>query len=355
MNQFGRILVEWYEHNRRDLPWRQTKDPYKIWISEVILQQTRVVQGYDYYCRFIERFPDFHLLADADDDDVMKCWQGLGYYSRARNLLEAARSIRDRSAFPDTYEEVRALKGVGEYTAAAICSIAYDMPYAVVDGNVYRVLSRWMGVDTPIDTSSGKKVFAELAAECLVKECPGVYNQAIMDFGALQCVPASPQCGACPLMDSCVAYREKKVSLLPKKQRKTKVLDRYFIYLYIHASEYTFLYKRPAGDIWQNLYEFPLIEPDGSVLEEEFFSLLELHSLLGTAKVNKVRKIGNRIKHVLSHRIIYADCYELEVNQDCVLPEEYKKVRIDDLHKFPVSRLSSHFFSLILNSDIKTK
>lgn len=355
MNQFGRILIEWYECNKRDLPWRQTKDPYKIWISEVILQQTRVAQGYDYYCRFIERFPDFHVLAEADDDEVMKYWQGLGYYSRARNLLEAARSIRDRSTFPDTYEEVRALKGVGEYTAAAICSIAYDMPYAVVDGNVYRVLSRWMGVDTPIDTSSGKKVFAELATEWLMKEHPGVYNQAIMDFGALQCVPVSPQCETCPLIDSCVAYRERRVNLLPKKQRKIKVLERYFIYLYVHASEYTYLYKRSAGDIWQNLYEFPLIEPDRDVLEEEFFFLSELHSLLGATKVNRIRKIGNRVKHVLSHRVIYADCYEVEVDKDCVLSGAYQKVLVDDLHKFPVSRLLSHFFSLILNSDIKTK
>lgn len=346
-------MIEWYEHNKRDLPWRETKDPYKIWISEVILQQTRVAQGYDYYCRFIERFPDFRVLAEADDDEVMKYWQGLGYYSRARNLLEAARSIRDRNAFPCTYEEVRALKGVGEYTAAAICSIAYDMPYAVVDGNVYRVLSRWMGIDTPIDTSSGKKVFAELAAEWLVKECPGIYNQAIMDFGALQCVPVSPKCGECPLMETCVAYRESKVDRLPKKQRRTKVQDRYFIYLYIHTSEYTYLYKRPDGDIWQHLYEFPLIEPDRNVTDEELFSLPEFRSLLQRVEVGLVRRIGNRVKHVLSHRIIHADCYEVEVKQECTLPEPYRKVRIDDLHKFPVSRLLSHFFSLILNSDIK--
>ena len=186
MNQFAPLLIDWYEHNKRELPWRQTQDPYKIWISEVILQQTRVAQGYDYYCRFIERFPDFHALAQADEDEVMKYWQGLGYYSRARNLHEAARSIDSQEYFPKTYAEVRALKGVGEYTAAAICSIAYDMPYAVVDGNVYRVLSRWMGVDTPIDTSEGKKIFAALADELLPKETPGLYNQAIMDFGALK-------------------------------------------------------------------------------------------------------------------------------------------------------------------------
>lgn len=353
MNQFGEILIEWYNRNKRELPWRQTCDPYKIWISEVILQQTRVAQGYDYYCRFIGRFPDFHVLARADEDEVMKYWQGLGYYSRARNLQTAARSIDERDCFPETYEEVRALKGVGEYTAAAICSIAYGLPYAVVDGNVYRVLSRWMGVDTPIDTAEGKKLFAALADELLVREKAGLYNQAIMDFGALQCVPVSPRCEDCPLKDSCVAYRKGTVGELPRKQRKTKVLDRYFLYLYIHTSDSTFVYKRPAGDIWQNLYEFPLVEPGKDIKEEEMFLLPEFQSLLSSCKVKLVHRIGGRVKHVLSHRIIYADCYEVEVEDDAVLPELYQKVFVKDLHKFPVSRLLSHFFSLILDTDIK--
>lgn len=355
MNQFAPLLIDWYEHNKRELPWRQTQDPYKIWISEVILQQTRVAQGYDYYCRFIERFPDFHALAQADEDEAMKYWQGLGYYSRARNLHEAARSIDSQEYFPKTYAEVRALKGVGEYTAAAICSIAYDMPYAVVDGNVYRVLSRWMGVDTPIDTSEGKKIFAALADELLPKETPGLYNQAIMDFGALQCVPVSPKCEVCPLMDSCVAFRKGLVGELPKKKRKTKVLDRHFIYLYIHTSGCTFLYKRPAGDIWQNLYEFPLLEPDRSLSEEELFSFPEFQQLLSQCEVKLVRRMGQRVKHVLSHRVIYADCYEVEVTEKSLLPEKYQRVPVADLYKFPVSRLLSHFFSVILDSDIKTK
>lgn len=356
VNQFSESLIRWYEQHRRELPWRETKDPYRIWISEIILQQTRVAQGYAYYCRFIERFPDVCSLAEAHEDEVMKMWQGLGYYSRARNLHEAARSLAGRGRLPETYKEVRAMKGVGDYTAAAICSFAYDMPCAVVDGNVYRVLSRWMGVDEPIDTAAGKKLFAQLADQLLDRKHPAVYNQAIMDFGALQCVPVSPKCEQCPLADSCVAYHRGLVDVLPKKERKTKVLDRYFIYLYIHdAAGHTFLYKRPAGDIWQNLYEFPLLEPDRDTAEEELFSLPAFRELLSSCKVELVRRVGRRVKHVLSHRVIHADCYEVVVTENSQLPERYRRVRIEDLHKFPVSRLLSHFFSLLLKSDIKTK
>ena len=267
MNQFAPLLIDWYEHNKRELPWRQTQDPYKIWISEVILQQTRVAQGYDYYCRFIERFPDFHALAQADEDEVMKYWQGLGYYSRARNLHEAARSIDSQEYFPKTYAEVRALKGVGEYTAAAICSIAYDMPYAVVDGNVYRVLSRYFGIDTPIDSTEGKKLFAALADEMLDKKHPAVYNQGIMDFGAIQCTPQSPDCLFCPLVGSCSALSKGLVAKLPVKQHKTKTTNRYFNYIYVRAGAYTFINKRTGNDIWKNLFELPLIETPTALSE----------------------------------------------------------------------------------------
>ena len=229
MNAFSRILLDWYAEHKRELPWRETKDPYRIWISEIILQQTRVAQGYEYFQRFVERFPDLVALAEADEDEVMKYWQGLGYYSRARNLHAAARSMN--GVFPRTYEGVRALKGVGDYTAAAICSIAYDMPYAVVDGNVYRVLSRYFGVETPIDSTQGKKLFASLAQEMLDEKHAALYNQAIMDFGAIQCTPQSPSCMFCPLADSCSALATGKVNLLPVKQHKTKTTDRYFTYI----------------------------------------------------------------------------------------------------------------------------
>lgn len=230
MENFSRKLIDWYRENGRDLPWRRTKNPYLIWISEIILQQTRVVQGYDYYQRFVARFPDVFALAAADEDEVMKYWQGLGYYSRARNLHAAARRMAEAGGFPVTYTGVRALKGVGEYTAAAICSFAYGMPYAVVDGNVYRVLSRWLGIDTPIDSAEGKKLFVRVADELLDRERPGLYNQAIMDFGALQCTPVAPDCLFCPLNDSCVARLKGIAGSLPVKQHKTKVTNRYFNY-----------------------------------------------------------------------------------------------------------------------------
>lgn len=351
MNRFAEKLITWYEVNQRNLPWRETKDPYKIWISEIILQQTRVAQGYDYYCRFIQRFPDVFSLAEADEDEVMKYWQGLGYYSRARNLHAAARSIAGMGKFPETYEEVRKLKGVGDYTTAAICSFAYDLPCAVVDGNVYRVLSRWMGIDEPIDSTKGKKLFAGLADELLDKKRPALYNQAIMDFGAIQCVPSSPSCLFCPLNDSCVALQTGKVDALPCKQHKTKVIPRYFHYIYVCAGEYTYLRKRPAGDIWQNLYEFPLIETSEAMEEEKLFASDDFSALLQGNPIKNVRLIEKNVKHVLSHRVIHANCYEVTLEADgCELPG-YLRVRVDDLHKFPVSRLVSRFFSLILNQN----
>lgn len=353
MNLFATTIIDWYKENKRDLPWRDTKDPYKIWISEIILQQTRVVQGYDYYCRFMEHFPDVETLAKASEDEVMKCWQGLGYYSRARNLHEAARTIAEKGAFPVRYEDVRALKGVGDYTAAAICSFAYDMPYAVVDGNVYRVLSRWLGVEEPIDTGAGKKLYASLADEMMDKSRPALYNQAIMDFGALQCVPSSPSCLFCPLSDSCVALQKNLVDKLPWKSRKTKVLDRYFSYIYVRTGVHTFIKRREAGDIWQNLYEFPLIETEQEVGEEEIFSLPAFRELVGNRSIRMFRVVSPEVKHVLSHRVIHARCYEVELEEEDAVLSGFQRVLIDDLHKFPVSRLISRFFSLLLKPNYK--
>lgn len=258
MNNFSEILINWYREHKRELPWRESSDPYLIWISEIILQQTRVVQGYDYFIRFIKRFPDVTSLAEADEDEVMKFWQGLGYYSRARNLHAAARSMN--GVFPKTYPEVLALKGVGEYTAAAICSFAYNMPYAVVDGNVYRVLSRYLGIETPIDSTEGKKLFASLAGEFLDKSRPAVYNQAIMDFGAIQCTPQNPACLFCPLAGSCMALSKSMVAQLPVKQHKTKTTERFLNYIYVRAGACTFINKRTGNDIWKNLFELPLID-----------------------------------------------------------------------------------------------
>ena len=348
MNKFCILIEEWYGMNGRNLPWRDTTDPYKIWISEIILQQTRVVQGYDYYCRFIQRFPDVFSLAEADEDEVMKYWQGLGYYSRARNLHAAAKTVAELGHFPTDYDGIRALKGVGDYTAAATASFAYNIPKAVVDGNVYRVLSRWMGINEAIDNAAGKKLFRELADELLDKEHPALYNQAIMDFGALQCTPSSPNCLQCPLNESCVAFEKKIVDQLPVKQHKTKIRNRYFVYLYIHDTDTTFLRKREKNDIWQNLYELPLIEEDNYISEEDLLTNEKFSSLLRGQTVESLRLYNKKTKHVLSHQVIWTDFYEVKLVDGTSDLKGYMRVRVDDLHKFPVSRLISRFFSLIL-------
>lgn len=315
MEEFSHKILAWYGSGRRDLPWRDITDPYRIWISEIILQQTRVAQGYDYYLRFVERFPDVESLAEAEEDEVLRLWQGLGYYSRARNLHTAARSIVERGGFPTTYEDIRALKGVGDYTAAAISSFAYGLPHAVVDGNVYRVLARHFGLDTPIDSTRGKKEFAALAQTLLDTKHPGRYNQAIMDFGALQCVPQSPPCEACPLTDSCVAWAEQRVGLLPTKSKQTAVSERHFVYVYLRSGGKVWLHRRPSGDIWQGLYEPLLAEFDHRPYEEE----RSAHPLLAPiAAVAPLRLIKQGVKHVLTHRRIYADFYE------ATLPAEWQ-------------------------------
>lgn len=336
-SNFSSILINWYQEYKRELPWRESADPYLIWISEIILQQTRVAQGYDYFLRFIERFPDVASLAVAEEDEVMKYWQGLGYYSRARNLHAAARSMN--GVFPKTYSEVLALKGVGEYTAAAICSFAYGMPYAVVDGNVYRVLARYLGIDTPIDSAEGKKLFAALADELLDKAQPATYNQAIMDFGAMQCTPLSPNCMFCPLAETCSALSRGLISQLPVKQHKTKTTNRYFNYLYVRMGNYTFVHKRTGNDIWKNLFEFPLIETSKSVSEEAFLALPKLCSLFDKGEVPVIRSVCRDVKHVLSHRVIYANFYEVTLPEGSGSFSAYQRVRMEDLEQYAVSRL----------------
>ena len=343
MGEISAILLEWYSQNKRELPWRESKDAYRIWVSEIILQQTRGSQGYDYFVRFIKRFPTVEALALADEEEVLVYWQGLGYYSRARNLHAASRQVVAMGGMPCTYEGVRSLKGVGDYTAAAICSIAYGLPYAVVDGNVYRILSRLMGISVPIDSSSGKREFALLANELLDRRLPGEYNQAIMDFGALQCLPQSPQCESCPLAGRCVAYASGTVSQFPVKQHRTTTKNRFFNYIYVRAGAYTFISKREADDIWRNLYELPLVETEEEVGEEEFYALPQLQRLVAEKEKPQFRLLCRGVKHVLSHRVIYANFYE------AVLPENTKsfssclKIREEELDKYPVSRLVSLF------------
>ena len=341
MNNFSEILINWYREHKRELPWRESSDPYLIWISEIILQQTRVVQGYDYFIRFIKRFPDVTSLAEADEDEVMKFWQGLGYYSRARNLHAAARSMN--GVFPKTYPEVLALKGVGEYTAAAICSFAYNMPYAVVDGNVYRVLSRYLGIETPIDSTEGKKLFASLAGEFLDKSRPAVYNQAIMDFGAIQCTPQNPACLFCPLAGSCMALSKSMVAQLPVKQHKTKTTERFLNYIYVRAGACTFINKRTGNDIWKNLFELPLIETASSVTEEELLALPELIKLFDKEEVPVVRSICRNVKHVLSHRVLYANFYEVVLPEKTKSFSSYLKIKTNELEQYAVPKLIHAF------------
>jgi len=343
-------LSAWYLANKRELPWRDISDPYLIWISEIILQQTRVNQGMSYYLRFIERFPTVADLALSDEDEVLKYWQGLGYYSRARNLHKAARQVMTDfgGIFPFEHADVLKLAGVGDYTAAAICSFAYDQPFAVVDGNVYRVLSRLFGIETPIDSGTGKKEFAGLAQELISKSDPGIHNQSIMEFGALQCVPVSPDCAACPLQLNCRAYELSIVDKLPIKSKKTKVTNRYFNYFFIELGGKTYLQKRIAKDVWQNLFEFPLVEADSLLTVEELMETDGFKNLFSGIGEVEVVKISNPMKHILSHRVIYAQFVTVKITDENAVLSKLNKVSIAEIDQFAVSRLMELFLEDIL-------
>lgn len=330
--EFSKILRDWYRKNGRELPWRGTKNAYKIWLSEVILQQTRVDQGLPYYLRFIEEFPRIQDLAGAPIDKVLKLWQGLGYYSRARNLHAAAKQVTDlfEGEFPADYHQIRSLKGIGDYTAAAISSFAFDLPHPVVDGNVYRFLSRFTGNDTPIDSTAGKKIFAQLAAELLDPAHPAEHNQAIMEFGALQCRPVNPGCESCPFQFACEALIQNIVDQLPVKEKKQKVRDRYFHYYYIHDGQYLLLRKREAKDIWQGLYEFPLVEIEGGHPTDH------LKELGFTATEYKVSKPVS-ITHLLSHQRLHTLIREIRCS-NARLPG-YIRVAEDELHRYGLPQL----------------
>ncbi len=323
---FTATLLDWFALHKRDLPWRHTKDPYAIWLSEVILQQTRIQQGMDYWWRFMKRWPKVENLANATEDEVLKEWQGLGYYSRARNLHVAAQQIVERGKFPDTLEGIKKLKGVGDYTAAAIGSISFGLPVAVVDGNVYRVLARHYGIDTPINTTMGKHLFTELAQSLLPVDQPAEFNQAMMDFGAIQCTPTSPKCLECPLQETCEALHMGRIDDLPVKEKKLTIQTRHLTYIYIRCKGKTAIRRRPAGDIWQGLWEPYLEEARGK--EPETRGMLERATI-----------IGKNVKHVLTHRVLMADFYLLETDTPPVLPDEYIWVEESELGNYAVPRL----------------
>jgi A/G-specific adenine glycosylase len=332
------LLIDWYRVNKRDLPWRRTNDPYKIWLSEIILQQTQVVQGISYYLKFIEEFPTIKDLADAKDDKVMLLWQGLGYYSRARNLLVAARKVRDsyNGKFPSIYLEIKELKGVGDYTAAAIASIAFNLPHAVVDGNVYRVLSRLYDIHIPINASEGKKQFQLLANELLNTKKAKLHNSAMMEFGALFCKPQNPDCASCVLRNNCLAFQNNNVHLLPVKNKTIKIKNRFFYYFSIRYKDEIYIQKRVSKDIWQNLYEFYLIEQPAQIDDHKAIELFK--SKLQLKKFNVVNSCKQN-KHILSHQHIFSTIFEIEVTNPLKSDSALIPIEIKNINKFGFPQL----------------
>lgn len=343
-------LLDWYKEHKRDLPWRETTDVYSVWISEVILQQTRVAQGSDYYVRFMRRFPNVRLLAEADEQEVLKLWQGLGYYSRARNMHTAAKQIVSRfnGRFPSHYSDILSLKGIGAYTAAAISSIAFNEPFAVVDGNVFRVIARLFAIETPIHTSDGKKTITEIAQQLIDRDHPGTYNQGIMDFGAVICTPRQPKCADCPLQSTCMAYSLGRVFDFPVINRKINIKNRYFNYFHIVDGDKTYLQKRDHADIWKNLYEFPLIEtssPADFMQLEQMPEFRELFSGIPSLSVD----YPLTLKHQLTHQVIHTHFYRVTIPEQFTYRQPGKVIEIEKekLSDYPISRLTHKYLETI--------
>ncbi|MCC1482969.1 A/G-specific adenine glycosylase [Winogradskyella immobilis] len=340
---FSKTITYWYSENKRDFPWRKTKNPYFIWLSEIILQQTQVKQGLPYYEAFVSTFPTVFDLAKAPEQDVLKLWQGLGYYSRARNLHFTAKHIVSElnGVFPNTYSDIIKLKGVGDYTASAIASIAFNEPAAVVDGNVYRILSRFFDINTPINSTKGIKEFKVLASTLIDKEAPAIFNQAIMDFGSRQCKPKNPNCNICPLNNSCLALKKNKIQALPVKLKKVKVTQKYFNFLVCIDSNNNVLFEqRVKKGIWQNLYQFPLIETEKSISVDEFHLLKVKTYLLKDidfdySLYNKTDKI-----HKLSHQHLHTKFWIIETK---ALPKE--AIPFSKLKSYPTPVLISNFIN----------
>lgn len=339
--QFSKILINWYLNNKRDLPWRKKSDPYHIWLSEIMLQQTRVEQGLPYYLRFTRAFPDVFALAAAPADEVLKLWQGLGYYSRARNLHEAAKFVAYElnGIFPNTYNDLKKLKGVGDYTASAIASICFNEPVAVVDGNVYRVLSRYFNINTPINSSAGIKEFKNLASHLIDKQQPSLFNQGLMEFGALQCKPRNPLCGTCPFNGSCLALKENKIHELPVKLKKGNVRKRYFNYLVVSSKDNTTLLQQRQGKgIWRGLYEFPLIETFEPLKAENPLSEEKIAGVLGAMPLEVNLYNEEPVVHKLSHQHIFTYFWRIHLNK---LNEE--GIPLKRIKEYPVPVLIQNF------------
>lgn len=343
--RFPALLLKWNrEQNDRQMPWKGEKDPYKIWLSEIILQQTRVEQGWSYYNNFIKTFPDVQQLAKAKDEKIFKLWEGLGYYTRCRNLIASARFIAGerKGKFPDTYEEIKALKGVGPYTAAAISSFAFNLPHAVVDGNVFRVLARVFGISKPTDTTEGKKYFTQLAEELLDKKQPGLYNQAIMDFGAVVCKPVSPLCATCCFKKNCIAFQNDRTDELPVKEKKIKIRQRWFYYFVLEFKNKRAIRQRKGNDIWQQLYEFPYIETSKghdieTILleaEKEKILLKNEYSVIGVSEIHKQQ---------LSHQLITGQFIKIKLGRKPIAGDAWNWVSEKQMEQFAFPRFINHY------------
>jgi A/G-specific adenine glycosylase len=318
------------------MPWKGEKDPYKIWISEIILQQTRVQQGLDYYNNFIRQFPDIKSLAVAEEEKVYKLWEGLGYYSRCRNIIETARHIHNnlRGIFPDQYEEVISLKGIGSYTASAIMSFAFNKPYAVLDGNVYRVLSRFFGIELPINTSEGKKYYANLSQLLLDKKQPALYNQAIMDFGAMVCKPVLPLCNICPLQKKCIAFLENKTTSLPVNNKIIKLKARFFNYLIVRYKQDFYIAKRSGKDIWHNLYEFILIESESVFDQKDLIADPKFLSLF-KERPFEIKSESQIISQKLTHQLIRGKFFYIEIKRPLLPQHKYLQINKNKIGELP--------------------
>jgi A/G-specific adenine glycosylase len=336
---FTRRLLHWNKHtNTRAMPWKGEKDPYKIWLSEIILQQTRVEQGWSYYEKFIKAFPTIQHLAKANEEKVFKMWEGLGYYSRCKNLIATAKKVTAeyKGKFPDTYDKIKALPGIGPYTAAAISSFAFNAPYAVLDGNVQRILARYFGITTPIDTTAGKKEFQELAQSLLQQDEAGIYNQAIMDFGAVVCKPQNPLCADCVQQKTCEAFKRNQVSQLPVKQKKLVKKERWFYYFIVEWQGKLYIRQRTGRDIWENLFEFVLFEAPGAI--EQITARLPFLKKLVNGQPFQIESISRSYRQQLTHQTIHGRFVKITVAQPPPSLQDYILIEKKHISKYAFPR-----------------
>lgn len=345
---FSDELIQWYLKNKRDLPWRNTTDAYAIWLSEIILQQTRVEQGLPYFYRFIEKYPDVKSFASADEGDILNLWQGLGYYSRGRNMLKTAREVVNQydGKFPTAYQQLIDLKGIGEYTAAAISSFAANEGRAVVDGNVFRVLARYFGISEPINSTKGKKIFQDIAGELLNKEHPGLHNQAMMEFGAMLCKPKSPGCEVCPVRTGCYAFDNNAITILPQKLKKTKIRERFLNYLLITDGDTILMNKRDEKDIWANMHDLPLIETSTYLAASEVSALPQTKEFFG----ENIKIIETFVvkKHVLTHQHLHAQFIHI-ANKPIKLEQKWFYTNVKNLKKLAMPKIIFIFINNLFN------